>query len=445
MPTDCISEQTMFDYIDNKLSPKEQHVVEKHLLDCELCSDAMDGLRLVKNRGIIGTINQQVSERMAMPLVAKKSSGFNYKVIMSVAAGLLLLMGGIFFFNNLSPSAEEKASVADLKTPQKEVQLNNKVAPAADSTETSSATVITKDNATAATYDQSPATPLLKEEDAQQEKPVQETAPDELQKATDDETTVKTIALEGAAKSATGKNAKLADSLSLALNGTVATGSTYEWSSADTKKDDDNAAGAGSAVPQKDESKNQATTYAVVTEQLRDEDKAEKTKVKKAPEEKKASERAADYKATPSSTAQSPAYAPPDLAQNNENTIKADSTRTVAGMSYNASITPAVDQLPEFPGGNPALLKFISTNAKWPALAMDKSVAATKILVQFTIDKNGNVKNPKILKGINAECDKEALRLVALMPKWKPATSGGKNIAYIHSMLILVDQKLNAK
>ena len=79
--TDCISEQTMFDYIDNKLSAKERHIVEKHMLDCELCSDAMEGLEIVRDRNRISIINKTVDElispiekkeRRLFPLITKR-------------------------------------------------------------------------------------------------------------------------------------------------------------------------------------------------------------------------------------------------------------------------------------------------------------------------------------------------------------------------------------
>ena len=98
--TDCISEQTMFDYIDKKLSAKECHIVEKHLLHCELCTDALEGLELVKDRGRIARINQAVQERIAAPVEEKKNKiiPFSYKVILSIAAALLLLIGSAYIF-----------------------------------------------------------------------------------------------------------------------------------------------------------------------------------------------------------------------------------------------------------------------------------------------------------------------------------------------------------
>ena len=115
-PTDCLSEQTMYDYIDHRLSPKAQHIVEKHLLECELCSDALEGLRLVKDRNITAEINSAVSERMALPPVVKKEQRFSYRTLIAVAAVLLLLIGGVSLFNHFSSSGRmDSSGMADLK------------------------------------------------------------------------------------------------------------------------------------------------------------------------------------------------------------------------------------------------------------------------------------------------------------------------------------------
>ena len=89
--TECISEQKMFDYIDNKLNAKEQHLVEKHLLDCDLCSDALEGLTLLKNRKRIATVHQKISERI-IPISKQESKiiFFNFKTITSIAASSLI-------------------------------------------------------------------------------------------------------------------------------------------------------------------------------------------------------------------------------------------------------------------------------------------------------------------------------------------------------------------
>src|ERR1035437_2859758 len=102
--TDCISEQTLFDYIDNKLNAKEQHLVEKHLLDCDLCSDALEGLELLKDRNQITTINQKINARVIfIPKKENKITFFNFKTITSIAAAVALLIGGVFLFNQFAP------------------------------------------------------------------------------------------------------------------------------------------------------------------------------------------------------------------------------------------------------------------------------------------------------------------------------------------------------
>jgi hypothetical protein len=131
--SDCISEQTMFDYIDHKLSPKDQHIVEKHMLDCDLCSDAFEGLTLLDDRNRIRVIDRLIKERIAVK--SSKIIGINYKILISIAAGLLLLTGGIFFFRLYSNDfIESKKDMADLKTPpEKEVISNNAFSVKSDS------------------------------------------------------------------------------------------------------------------------------------------------------------------------------------------------------------------------------------------------------------------------------------------------------------------------
>ena len=116
--TECISEQKMFDYIDNKLNAHEQHKVEKHLLDCELCSDALEGLELLKNRNRITSINNKIIERLSItPKKNSKIIFFNFKTITSIAAAIALLVGGVFLFKQFAPQKmqenEEKQENTD--------------------------------------------------------------------------------------------------------------------------------------------------------------------------------------------------------------------------------------------------------------------------------------------------------------------------------------------
>ena len=84
------------------------------------------------------------------------------------------------------------------------------------------------------------------------------------------------------------------------------------------------------------------------------------------------------------------------------------------------------ETMPEYPGGDKALLDFIRNNLQYP----DPDICVTgRIIVQFTVTKEGEVANAKIVRGVHPLFDKEALRVINLMPKWKPGMLRGKAIA----------------
>ena len=78
-----------------------------------------------------------------------------------------------------------------------------------------------------------------------------------------------------------------------------------------------------------------------------------------------------------------------------------------------------VEHMPEFPGGDLELRKYIAANIKYPEEAKAKGLSG-KVFVQFIIDKNGDVVNPKIARGIDPILDNEAIRVIKSLPKWKP-------------------------
>lgn len=83
-----------------------------------------------------------------------------------------------------------------------------------------------------------------------------------------------------------------------------------------------------------------------------------------------------------------------------------------------------IEVYPEYPGGEDALHNFLDNNMKYPSEARKKNITG-KVILSFIVDKLGNVTNVAVLKGIGGGCDEEAVRVVKLMPKWKPATQDG--------------------
>ena len=78
-----------------------------------------------------------------------------------------------------------------------------------------------------------------------------------------------------------------------------------------------------------------------------------------------------------------------------------------------------VEHMPEFPGGDIALRKFIADNIKYPEEAKAKGLSG-KVFVQFVINKEGDVVNAKIARGVDPILDNEAIRVIQSLPKWKP-------------------------
>ena len=80
--------------------------------------------------------------------------------------------------------------------------------------------------------------------------------------------------------------------------------------------------------------------------------------------------------------------------------------------------------MPEFPGGKGALNAFIRNTIKYPQAAKENGIQGT-VYVRFTIEKNGEVTNPEIVRGVSPELDREAMRMVKKMPRWKAGTMNG--------------------
>lgn len=97
----------------------------------------------------------------------------------------------------------------------------------------------------------------------------------------------------------------------------------------------------------------------------------------------------------------------------------------------NDSIYRVVEQMPEFPGGTAKMLTFISENIKYPQSAMEKGIEG-KCYIQFVIDVDGSITNVELMRGFDEECDAEALRVINLMPKWKPGKKDGKPVRVIY-------------
>jgi len=83
-----------------------------------------------------------------------------------------------------------------------------------------------------------------------------------------------------------------------------------------------------------------------------------------------------------------------------------------------------VEKMPSFPGGDGELIRFISENLEYPAIARETNITGT-VALSFVVGKDGGISDVKILKEIGGGCGKEAVRVLKMMPRWTPGESNG--------------------
>lgn len=95
----------------------------------------------------------------------------------------------------------------------------------------------------------------------------------------------------------------------------------------------------------------------------------------------------------------------------------------------------AVEQMPEFPGGQAELFKFLSKNIRYPSQARNNNVQGT-VFVAFVVGPDGKIRDAQVQKGIGYGCDEEALRVINTMPPWKPGKQSGRSVSVRYSVPI---------
>ena len=99
-------------------------------------------------------------------------------------------------------------------------------------------------------------------------------------------------------------------------------------------------------------------------------------------------------------------------------------------------IFTAVEQGPEFVGGQAKMYQYLGENIKYPAAAQRANISG-RVFVKFVVEDDGSIGEVNVMKGIGFGCDEEAIRVVKSMPKWKPGVQNGKNVRVYYNMPIV--------
>jgi TonB family protein len=94
-----------------------------------------------------------------------------------------------------------------------------------------------------------------------------------------------------------------------------------------------------------------------------------------------------------------------------------------------------MEQMPEFPGGTERLMSFISQNIRYPVAMMENKIQGT-VIAQFIVKKDGSISDIKIIRSVYPKGDSEAIRVISLMPKWKPGIQEDEPVSVRYTLPI---------
>lgn len=86
-----------------------------------------------------------------------------------------------------------------------------------------------------------------------------------------------------------------------------------------------------------------------------------------------------------------------------------------------------VEEQPEFPGGNAAMMKFLSDNIRYPVIAQENGIQG-RVICNFVVERDGSITDVQVVRGQDPSLDREAIRVIQQMPKWKPGKQRGSSV-----------------
>jgi len=136
---------------------------------------------------------------------------------------------------------------------------------------------------------------------------------------------------------------------------------------------------------------------------------------------------AQEKKEEPKSLGDSRGLSPQQTKEEQEKATQEKAMKSSQASSSGEQVYNSVEKMPTFPGGDEARIDFMMKNLKYPEQAKKNGVQG-KVFVTFIIDTDGSLSNVKVMRGIGAGCDEEAVRVIKLMPKWTPGLEKGKPV-----------------
>ncbi|MDD4967907.1 MAG: TonB family protein [Paludibacter sp.] len=120
---------------------------------------------------------------------------------------------------------------------------------------------------------------------------------------------------------------------------------------------------------------------------------------------------------------------------NNETRADISDVKESVTQETEEKVYQVVEQMPQFPGGESTLMSAISQNLKYPTIAQENGIQGM-VIVRFLVEKDGSISRIEIVRSLDPACDKEAIRLIKLLPKFIPAKQNGVNVSVWYTLPI---------
>ena len=128
-------------------------------------------------------------------------------------------------------------------------------------------------------------------------------------------------------------------------------------------------------------------------------------------------------------------FVAPKIEKGVKSTVKFTAPTIVSRDGKDSVYYNGVERMPQYPGGDEALLKFIQDNIKYPSAAAELGIEG-RVIIRFVVGKTGEVSDIKVIRGVSS-CNDEAIRVVKMMPKWEPGMNKGEPVNVYYTLPIV--------
>jgi len=412
-PSGCLKFEALRKYNSLELSEREKELADVHLKSCEMCTDALEGLSLVSDQDKLSSLITEINENLNKALVTEKiihkpkAIKIHNRVFYYAAAASILILFGIFsYFRFYWQKPETELSVLSEQTIDENVQPP----PTIYDNDNSKLTIKPEEEPTIVTTvaEKQKSPQPVKKEKLIKDKPknVEKEPKGSLEKKVEKESLLTETERHESFHEQTEDEILIDSSVDLA-----SVGQPVEYFI------------RGVVVSGERVIDDELSEYSV-NHQAVSQNNSRAMGAKSSKSDKKSKERSLK------------ASGQKDSQEGFSEDIISEISEPEQETTEKNAIFTVIEQMPEFPGGEEAMIKYLSENLIYPDSAKVMGIQGT-VYISFIIKESGEISNAKINRGIGGGCDKEALRVIESMPDWLPGLQRGKPVRVLINMPVV--------